>query len=157
MAKLKEKVAVVTGASKGIGAGIAEKLGAEGASVVVNYASDKPGADGVVQRIQRAGGKAVAFGSDLSKEEGVRELFAQVKKEFGTLDILVNNAGVYEFRSLNEIDSQHFYKHFDLNVLGLLLAARRQSPALRFTPLRKPQSMPSRELWLSSSARARSG
>jgi len=124
MAKLKEKVAVVTGASKGIGAGIAEKLGAEGASVVVNYASDKPGADGVVQRIQRAGGKAVAVGADLSKEEGVRELFAQVKKEFGTLDILVNNAGVYEFRSLNEIDSQHFYKHFDLNVLGLLLATR---------------------------------
>ena len=82
MAKLKEKVAVVTGASKGIGAGIAEKLGAEGASVVVNYASDKPGADGVVQRIQRAGGKAVAVGADLSKEEGVRELFAQVNLSF---------------------------------------------------------------------------
>lgn len=124
MAMLKGKVAVVTGASKGIGAGIAEKFGAEGASVVVNYASDKAGADQVVQRIQRTGSKAVAVGADLSTEQGVSELFGRVKQEFGTLDILVNNAGVYEFRPLDQIDSQHFHKHFDLNVLGLLLATR---------------------------------
>ena len=122
--KLQGQVAVVTGASKGIGAAIAEHLAAAGAAVVVNYASSKAGAEAVVQRIRLANGKAVAVQADVSKLEDVHQLFAQAKKAFGKLDILVNNAGIYEFAPLEAISPEHFHKHFDLNVLGLLLTTQ---------------------------------
>ena len=118
------KVAVVTGASKGIGAEIARALGAEGAKVVVNYASSKAGADKVVAKIAKAGGKAVAVQADVSKPDDIRRLFAETKKAFGWLDVLVNNAGIYNFAPLDEITPEHFHKMFDLNVLGLILATR---------------------------------
>jgi len=124
MGKLEEKVAVVTGASKGIGAEIARRLAAEGASVVVNYASSKEGAERVVEAIARAGGKAVAVRADLSREEDVRRLFARTKEAFGRLDILVNNAGVYEFAPLDEVTVEHYRRQYDLNVLGLVLATQ---------------------------------
>jgi len=124
MNKLKNKVAVVTGASKGIGAGIAKGLAAEGASVVVNYSSSKAGADRVVAEITNAGGKAVAVQGDVSKASDVQRLFAETKKTFGKLDVLVNNAGIYEFAPLGEITEDHFHKHFNTNVLGPLLATR---------------------------------
>jgi 3-oxoacyl-[acyl-carrier protein] reductase len=124
MAKLKGKVAVVTGASKGIGAAIAETLGKEGASVVVNYASDKAGADKVIGKIIATGGKAIAIKGDVSKQSDVVNLFAETKKAFGKVDILVNNAGVYKFLPLEAIDEQHFHRHFDINVLGLLLTTK---------------------------------
>jgi len=124
MAKLQGKVAVVTGASKGIGAAIAEKLGAEGAHVVVNYASDKAGADRVVKKVQAAGSKAIAVQADVSKEKDIKRLFDETKKAFGKVDVLVNNAGVYEFRPLEQVDEAHYRKLFDLNVLGLLLTTK---------------------------------
>jgi 3-oxoacyl-[acyl-carrier protein] reductase len=122
--KLEGQVAVVTGASKGIGAAISEHLGAAGAAVVVNYASSKTGAEAVVNRIRQAGGKAVAVQADVSRLEDVRRLFGETKKAFGKLDILVNNAGIYEFAPLEAITAEHFHKHFDLNVLGLLLTTQ---------------------------------
>ena len=122
--KLAGKVAVVTGASKGIGAEIAEELAAEGASVVVNYASSKTGADAVVDRITHRDGRAVAVRADLSKPEDVRRLFEESRKAFGKIDILVNNAGIYEFAPLEAITPEHFHKQFNLNVLGLLLATQ---------------------------------
>jgi 3-oxoacyl-[acyl-carrier protein] reductase len=122
--KLAGKVAVVTGASKGIGAAIAKSFAAEGAAVVVNYSSSKEAADKVVKEIAGKGGKAVAVGANMSKPEDVKKLFAETKKNFDKLDILVNNAGIYEFASLEEITPEHFHKHFDLNVLGLLLASQ---------------------------------
>ncbi|MBO0700084.1 MAG: SDR family NAD(P)-dependent oxidoreductase, partial [Zavarzinella sp.] len=122
--KLSGKVAVVTGASKGIGAEIARRLGADGAAVVVNYASSKDGADKVVADIKRRDGKAVAVQADVSKEADVRRLFAEAKKAFGRVDVLVNNAGIYEFQPLENVSAEHFHKQFDLNVLGLLLATR---------------------------------
>ena len=122
--QLEGQVAVVTGASKGIGAAIAEHLAAAGAAVVVNYASSRAGADAVVQRIRQAGGKAVAVQADVSRPDDVRRLFAETKKAFGKLDILVNNAGVYEFAPLEAISAAHFHKQFDLNVLGLLLTTQ---------------------------------
>jgi 3-oxoacyl-[acyl-carrier protein] reductase len=122
--KLEGQVAVVTGASKGIGAAIAEHLSAAGAAVVVNYASSRAGADAVVGRIRQADGKAVAVQADVSKPEDVRRLFAETKKAFGRVDILVNNAGVYEFAPLEAITPQHFHKQFDLDVLGLLLTTQ---------------------------------
>jgi len=122
--KLQGQVAVVTGASKGIGAAIAEHLAAAGAAVVVNYASSKAGAEAVVNRIRNADGKAAAVQADVSKPDDVRRLFAETKKAFGKLDILVNNAGVYEFAPLEAISSDHFHKHFNLNVLGLLLTTQ---------------------------------
>jgi 3-oxoacyl-[acyl-carrier protein] reductase len=122
--KLEGQVAVVTGASKGIGAAIAEHLAAAGAAVVVNYATSKAGAEAVVQRIRQAGGKAVAVQADVSKLEDVRRLFSETKKAFGKLDILVNNAGVYEFAPLEAITSEHFHKQFNLDVLGLLLTTQ---------------------------------
>src|SRR5438105_265939 len=124
MNRLKGKVAVVTGASKGIGAAIAEHLAAEGAAVVVNYASSKLGADRVVAAITGKGGRAVAVQADLSKHADVKRLFAEAKKAFGRLDVLVNNAGVYEFAPLEEVTPEHFHKMFDLNVLGLILASQ---------------------------------
>ena len=122
--KLEGQVAVVTGASKGIGAAIAKQLAAEGSKVVVNYASSREGADRVVSEIRKSGGQAIAVQADLSKEDDVVRLFAEAKKEFGHLDILVNNAGVYQFAPLDQIDAAHFRWHFDVNVLGLLLASR---------------------------------
>ena len=122
--KLGGKVAVVTGASKGIGAGIAKELAAEGASVVVNYASAKQDADHVVDEISKRGGKAVAIQGNVSKKAEVERLFAEAEKAFGKIDILVNNAGVYEFLPLEEISEQHFHRHFDTNVLGILLVTQ---------------------------------
>jgi len=130
--KLNGKVAVVTGASKGIGASIALHLAAEGASVVVNYASSKAGADRVVAEIAGNGGKAVAVQADLAREADIRRLFAETKKAFGRLDVLVNNAGVYEFAPLEDVTPAHFHKMFNLNVLGLILAS--QEAAKDFGP-----------------------
>jgi 3-oxoacyl-[acyl-carrier protein] reductase len=124
MDRLKGKVAVVTGASKGIGASIAEHMAAEGASVVVNYASSKSGADAVVSRITANGGKAVAVQADVSQPADILRLFADAKKAFGQLDILVNNAGIYEFAPLEAITPEHFHKQVNLNVLGLLLTTQ---------------------------------
>jgi 3-oxoacyl-[acyl-carrier protein] reductase len=122
--KLEGKVAIVTGASKGIGASIAKHMALEGASVVVNYASSKEGADAVVSEIEKAGGKAIAVKADVSKKAEIESLFAQAKKSFGQLDILVNNAGRYEFAPLEAVTEDHFHKLFDLNVLGLILSAQ---------------------------------
>jgi 3-oxoacyl-[acyl-carrier protein] reductase len=124
MSKLKNKVAVVTGASKGIGADIAKALASEGASVVVNYSSSREGADKVVTEITAKGGKAVAVQGDVSKAHDVTRIFAETKKAFGKLDVLVNNAGVYQFAPLEEITEEHFHRIFDINVLGLLLATK---------------------------------
>ena len=123
-AKLSNKVAVVTGASKGIGAEIARSLAAEGAAVVVNYASSAGGAERVVEAIKSAGGRAVAVQGDVSKPEDIRRLFDETKRTFGRLDVLINNAGVYNFAPLEQITPEHFHKQFDLNVLGLLLATQ---------------------------------
>jgi 3-oxoacyl-[acyl-carrier protein] reductase len=122
--KLDGKVAVVTGASKGIGAGIAKHLAAEGAAVVVNYASSKQGADRVVDEIAKRGGRAIAVQANVAKKAEIERLFAETRKAFGKLDILVNNAGIYEFAPLEEITAEHFHKHFDINVLGLLLTSQ---------------------------------
>src|SRR5215510_1075832 len=122
--KLNGKVAVVTGASKGIGAGIAKAFAAEGASIVVNYASAKRDADRLVDEISKRGGKAVAIQGNVSKKTEVERLFAEAEKAFGKIDILVNNAGVYEFVPLEEVTEQQFHKMFDTNVLGMLLATQ---------------------------------
>jgi len=122
--KLAGKVAVVTGASKGIGAAIAKHLAAEGASVVVNYSSSKLGADKVVTEISARGGKAIAVQGDVAKKADIDRLFAETKKAFGRLDILVNNAGIYEFSPLDSLTEEHFHKQFNLNVLGLLLVSQ---------------------------------
>ena len=122
--KLKGKVAVVTGASKGIGAGIAKELAAEGASVIVNYASARQDADRVVDEISKRGGKAVAVQGNVSKKAEVERLFAEAEKAFGKIDILVNNAGVYEFVALEDVTERQFHKMFDTNVLGMLLATQ---------------------------------
>jgi 3-oxoacyl-[acyl-carrier protein] reductase len=124
MKKLEGKVAVVTGASKGIGASIAKHLAVEGAAVVVNYAASKQGADQVVAEVARKGGKALAVQANVAKKADIGRLFAETKKAFGKLDILVNNAGIYEFSPLEAITEEHFHKHFDLNVLGLILTTQ---------------------------------
>jgi 3-oxoacyl-[acyl-carrier protein] reductase len=122
--KLAGKTALVTGASKGIGAAIAKHLAAAGASVVVNYASSKAGADQVVAEIIAAGGKAVALHGDVSKHSDIIRLLAETKQTYGGLDILVNNAGVYEFQPLEAITAEHYHRIFNLNVLGLLLTTQ---------------------------------
>jgi len=124
MGKLTGKVAVVTGASKGIGAAIATELAAEGAAVAVNYSSSKEGADRVVDKIRAAGGKAVAVGANLARPAEVTKLFAETKQALGLVDILVNNAGVYEFMPLDQVTPEKYHQQFDLNVLGLLLASQ---------------------------------
>jgi 3-oxoacyl-[acyl-carrier protein] reductase len=122
--KLEGKVAVVTGASKGIGAAIAQHLAAEGAQVVVNYASSKEGADKTVAAITAKGGKAIAVKGDVGKAADVEHLFAETRKAYGKLDILVNNAGIYQFAPLEGVTEDLFHKQFNTNVLGLLLATR---------------------------------
>jgi 3-oxoacyl-[acyl-carrier protein] reductase len=122
--KLNGKVAVVTGASKGIGADIAKHFAAEGAAVVINYASSKEGADRVVDQITKQGGKAIAVKANVAKKAEVEQLFAATKKAFGKVDILVNNAGVYEFVPLEEVTEQQFHRLFDTNVLGMLLVTQ---------------------------------
>jgi 3-oxoacyl-[acyl-carrier protein] reductase len=130
--KLAGKVAVVTGASKGIGAAIAKQLADEGAAVVVNYSTSKEGADRVVAEITRNGGRAVAVQANVAKRGDIERLFAATDKAFGRLDVLVNNAGVYEFAPLEEVTAEHFHKLFDLNVLGLILTT--QEAVKRFGP-----------------------
>src|SRR5689334_8988939 len=130
--KLAGKVAVVTGASKGIGAAIARHLAAEGAAVVVNYSSSKEGAERVVADITRTGGKAVAVQANVARKPDIQRLFSETKKAFGRLDVLVNNAGIYEFAPLGEVTAEHFHKLFDLNVLGLILTT--QEAARHFGP-----------------------
>ena len=122
--RLTGKVAVVTGASKGIGASIAKHLAAEGASVVVNYSSSKEGADKVVKEITGKGGKAIAVQANVAKQKDIESLFTETKKAYGKLDILINNAGVYEFQPLENVTNEHFHRLFDLNVLGLLLTSK---------------------------------
>ncbi|MFZ0086492.1 MAG: glucose 1-dehydrogenase [Candidatus Acidiferrales bacterium] len=124
MCKLAGKVAVVTGASKGIGAGIAQALAGEGASVVVNYASSKAGAEKVVAAITAAGGKAVAVGGDVSKAADAKSIIDAAIKNYGRLDILVNNSGVYEFAPLEAVTEESFHKIFNINVLGAILTTQ---------------------------------
>jgi len=124
MSKLKDTVAIVTGASKGIGAAIATQLAAEGAAVVVNYVSSKADADRVVAHIASKGGNAIAVQADVSRPAEIRRLFAETKKAFGRLDILVNNAGIYEFAPLEDVIEEHFHKQFNLNVLSVLLTSK---------------------------------
>lgn len=131
--KLIGKTAVVTGASKGIGAAICKHLAAEGASVVVNYASSKAGADKVVSEIIAAGGKAIAVQADVAKKSDIQRLFVEAKKAFGQVDVLVNNAGIYGFAPLEEVTEELFHKQFNLNVLGLLLTT--QEALKHFGPL----------------------
>src|SRR5213075_1021380 len=130
--KLSGKVAVVTGASKGIGAAIAKHLAAEGAAVVVNYSASKDGAERVVKEVTASGGRAIAVKANLSRKTEIDQLFAETKKAFGQIDILVNNAGIYEFSPIEQITEEHCRKHFDLNVLGLTLAT--QAAVKQFNP-----------------------
>jgi 3-oxoacyl-[acyl-carrier protein] reductase len=132
MSRLTGKVAVVTGASKGIGAEIARGLAAEGAAVVVNYASSRDGADKVVADIAGTGGKAVAVQGNVTKAADVERLFAEARRAFGTVDVLVNNAGVYRFGAIEEVTEEEFHRQFDTNVLGLLLATK--AAAAQFGP-----------------------
>ncbi|MDP1835753.1 MAG: glucose 1-dehydrogenase [Chlamydiales bacterium] len=125
MNRLEGKVAIVTGASKGIGASIAKHLGAEGASVVVNYSSSKEGADRVVAEIKKAGGQAIAVQANMSKKKDIDRLFAETKTAFGQPNILVNNAGIYDFKPIEAVTEDHFHKQFDLNVLGLILTTQK--------------------------------
>ena len=126
--KLTGKVAVVTGASKGIGASIAKHLAAEGAAVVVNYSSSKSSADAVVKEITSAGGKAVAVQANVAKKEEIKRLFAETKTAFGPVDVLVNNAGVFEFLPLEQVTEEHYHRQFNLNVLGLILTTQEALP-----------------------------
>lgn len=130
MAKLSGKVAVVTGASKGIGAAIAKALANDGASVVVNFVSGKAGADSVVEAITTAGGSAIAVQADVSKAADAKALIAAAVAQFGRLDVLVNNSGIYEFASLEDLTEDHYRRQFDVNVLGLLLTTQAASPHL---------------------------
>lgn len=130
MNKLKDKVAIVTGASKGIGAGIARQLAADGAKVVVNYASSKDGADRVVADIEAAGGRAVAVAADVTQKTGVDALMTATLEHFGRLDIVVNNAGVYQFAKIEETTEELYRKQFDINVLGPLLVVGAAAPHL---------------------------
>lgn len=128
MSKLKDKVAVITGASKGIGAAIARQLAAEGAQVVVNYASSREGAQKVVSDITNSGGKAVAIGGNVANEADIEKLFRETTKLFGKVDILVNNAGVYSFSPLDQVTAEDYKRQYDTNVLGLLLTTKAALP-----------------------------
>ena len=124
MSKLQGKVALVTGASKGIGAAIARELASQGASVAVNYSGDKAGAEKVVAEIQKAGGKAIAVQANLADADSIGPLLAAVAREFGPINILINNAGIYEFGPIEAVTPEHFHKQFNVNVLGLLLTTQ---------------------------------
>ncbi len=124
MNKLTGKVAIVTGASKGIGAAVAKALAEAGAAVAVNYSSAKEGADRVVSEITSSGGKAIAIGGDVTKAGDVKRLFEETRKSFGSVDVLVNNAGVFQFAPFEEITEKEFHRHFDINVLGTILATQ---------------------------------
>jgi 3-oxoacyl-[acyl-carrier protein] reductase len=128
MSHLNQKVAVVTGASKGIGAGIAKELAAHGAAVVVNYSSSKHAADNIVAEITQAGGKATAVGGSVAKQEDIERLFAETRKSFGKIDILVNNAGVYAFSPIETLTSESIHAMFSVNVFGLMLATKAALP-----------------------------
>jgi 3-oxoacyl-[acyl-carrier protein] reductase len=128
MKKLSGKVAVVTGASKGIGAAIAKQLAADGAQVVVNYATSREGADKVVHDIREAGGDAIAVGASVAKEADIQSLFAETGKAYGKVDILVNNAGVYGFAALDQVTADEYRRQHDTNVLGLLLTTKAALP-----------------------------
>ncbi|PHM06750.1 SDR family NAD(P)-dependent oxidoreductase [Nostoc sp. 'Peltigera malacea cyanobiont' DB3992] len=128
--KLANKIALVTGASKGIGASIAKHLGAAGATVIVNYATSQSGADKIVADITADGGQATAIQGDFSKLEDITRTFAQIKQTHGKLDILVNNAGVYSFGAIEQVTPEEFYRQFNLNVLGLLLAIKEAIPLM---------------------------
>jgi 3-oxoacyl-[acyl-carrier protein] reductase len=128
MSRLQGKVAVVTGASKGIGAAIAKQLAADGASVVVNYATSREGADQVVSEIEKRGGKAIAVGGSVANEADISNLFAETKKAYGKVDILVNNAGVYAFSPLEQVTADEYRRQYDTNVLGILLATKAAVP-----------------------------
>lgn len=130
MAKLDGKVAVVTGASKGIGAAIAKALAKDGAAVVVNFVSSKAGADAIVQEITSAGGKAIAVQGDVSKAAGAKALIETAVSQFGRLDVVVNNSGIYEFAAIEELTEDHYRRQFDVNVLGVLLTTQAASPHL---------------------------
>lgn len=130
--RLQEKVAVITGASKGLGAAIAKRFGAEGASVVVNYASSKGAADDVVNEIVKAGGNAIAIKANMSDPAEVEQLFAQANQAYGRVDVLVNNAGVYDFQPIETLTLDFFRKHFELNVFGYLLAIKE---AVKYMPI----------------------
>ena len=132
MANLQDKVALVTGASKGIGAAIARELASRGAAVAVNYAGSKAAAEKLVAEIKAAGGKAVAVQADLSNSDSIGPFVAKVARELGPIDILVNNAGIYEFSPINVVTPEHFHKQFNLNVLGLLLTT--QAALQHFNP-----------------------
>jgi 3-oxoacyl-[acyl-carrier protein] reductase len=132
MSRLSNKVAIVTGASKGIGAGIATALGGAGARVAVNYSSDREGAERVAQAIVQNGGEAIAIGADVSKSAEVAQLFKEVESAFGRLDVLVNNAGVFRFGAFAEITEKSFHLHYDVNVLGAILTV--QEAIKRFGP-----------------------
>jgi len=163
MSKLKGKVALVTGASKGIGAAIAKSLAAEGAAVVVNYASSKSGADATVADIVAAGGKAIAVRGDVSKAGDAQALVDATIKQFGRLDILVNNSGVYAFAPIESVTEEDFHRQFNVNVLGLLLTTKAAGPSslgsrlleARSTQPRRVRSMQSPACCRVSSARAR--
>jgi 3-oxoacyl-[acyl-carrier protein] reductase len=124
MSKLRGKVAVVTGASKGIGAAIAKQLAADGAQVVVNYSSSREAAETVVSDISKAGGKAVAIGGSVADEDNINRLFAETQRIFGKVDILVNNAGIYSFAPLEQVTAEDYKRQYDTNVLGLLLTTK---------------------------------
>jgi len=128
MSKLTGKVAVVTGASKGIGAAIAKQLAADGASVVVNYSTSREGADKIVADIKKAGGQATAIGASVAKEAEIEALFAETKKTYGKVDILVNNAGVYGFAPLEQLTLEEYSRQFNTNVYGLLATTKAALP-----------------------------
>src|SRR5258705_10593442 len=125
MRKLDGKVALVTGASKGIGAGIALSLAKEGAVVAVNYASDRNGANRVVEKIKAAGGKAIAVQGSVTSSEDIDRFFSEAEKQLGNVDVLVNNAGVFAYLPLQDVNEKEFHRQFDTNVLGLLLTSKR--------------------------------
>jgi len=152
---LQGKVALVTGASKGIGAAIARELAARGASVAVNYSGSKAGADKVVAEIKAAGGNAIAVQANLADPDSIGPLVATVARELGSIDVLVNNAGIYEFGPLELISPEHFHKQFNINVLGLLLVTQ-ALPTPPSTAPPRARSTPSPAHWPRSSARKRS-